>query len=120
MLPLVLLGVAAVPGDPASSGLQGLFVVGLPHTFAGYSSARTLHGQSRPPTTPLSSTAKKKAGPMAQPSLMPSCRHERFQHNGLLPPFASHSHRGEGAKRSWLCAPDGCYLSGGSFNRAPP
>jgi hypothetical protein len=55
---------------------------------------------------------------MAQPSFIPSCRHGRFQHNGLLLPFASHCPiEGKAQKRSWLRAPDGCYLSGGSFNR---
>src|SRR5439155_15786429 len=34
VLPLLLLRVAAVLGDPASSRLHGLLVVGPPHTFA--------------------------------------------------------------------------------------
>jgi hypothetical protein len=89
MLPLVLLRVATVLGDPASSGLQGLFVVGLPHTFAGYSSARTLHGQLRPPP-PRSAPPRRKGWANGPAQFDPSCRHDRFQHNGLLPPFASH------------------------------
>src|ERR1700730_11953843 len=34
MLPFLLLGIAAVLGDPALSRLNGLFVVGPPHTFS--------------------------------------------------------------------------------------
>jgi hypothetical protein len=45
MLPFLLLGVATVLGDPASSRLHGLFVVGPPHTFATWAWARTVRRQ---------------------------------------------------------------------------
>jgi hypothetical protein len=41
MLPFLLLGIAAVLGDPASSCLNDLVVIGPLYTFAGWPSMKT-------------------------------------------------------------------------------